>query len=207
VAPAFYNGWINSTATKSVLTMPALEGDEALAAAFAAHEGWAFSEAYRRYAALLYSTAFRVLGDAEDAQDCIADTVTRLWRSRGAYSTSRGNLRSFLVVCVRNEALSRRRREHREGRLVERLGSMPVEHDELKISDTIERDRVRKALHALPDAQRVPLEMAYYEEKTHTEIATQLHEPLGTIKSRIKLGLRKVGFALQSNSPLGNDRS
>ncbi|MEO7202252.1 MAG: sigma-70 family RNA polymerase sigma factor [Candidatus Tumulicola sp.] len=187
--------------------MPALEGDEALAAAFAAHEGWAFSEAYRRYAALLYSTAFRVLGDAEDAQDCIADTVARLWRSRGAYSTTRGNLRSFLVVCVRNEALSRRRRETRAVRLVERLGSLPVEHDELRISDTIERDRVRGALLALPESQRLALELAFYQEKTHTEIAAELHEPLGTIKSRIKLGLRKVGSTLGSNAPLGNDRS
>jgi RNA polymerase sigma-70 factor (ECF subfamily) len=90
---------------------------------------------------------------------------------------------------------------------VERLGSLPVEHDELQISDTVERDRVRRALLALPETQRIPLELAYYEEKTHTEIAAQLHEPLGTIKSRIKLGLRKVGSALASNAPLGNDRS
>jgi RNA polymerase sigma-70 factor (ECF subfamily) len=187
--------------------MPAQDQDKALAVAFAAHEGWAFAEAYRRYATVLYSTAYIVLGDADDAQDCIADAFARLLRSRGAYSETRGSLRSFLIVCVRNEAISRRRRAARAVRLTERLAAMPVEHDELRISDSVERDRVRSALLAIPREQRVPLELAYYEEKTHTEIAAELREPLGTIKSRIRHGLRKIGIALESGVPAGNDRS
>jgi RNA polymerase sigma-70 factor, ECF subfamily len=179
--------------------MAAQEGDAALAAAFAAHEGWAYGEAYRRYAKLLYSTAYNVLGDAEDAQDCIADTIARLWRVRTAYTTARGSLQSFLVVCVRNEAISRRRREARAVRLTDRLAALPVEHDELRVDDPIERNRVRNALQSLPPEQRAALELAYYQEKTHTEIAAELHEPLGTVKSRIKLGLRKIGDALRSN--------
>ena len=186
--------------------MPAVEGDEALAAAFAAHEGWAFGEAYRRYAALLYSSAYNVLGNADDAQDCVADAVARLWRSRGAYSASRGNLRSFLVVCVRNEAISRRRRQAHTFRLEARLAAMPVEHEQLRVSDPIERDRVRDALHALSPDQRTALELAYYEGKTHTEIAAELQEPLGTIKSRIKHGLRKLGSVLASTALGGSDR-
>src|SRR5581483_10034849 len=180
--------------------MPAAEGDEALAAAFAAHEGWAFGEAYRRFGALLYSAGYNVLGNADDAQDCLADAVARLWRSRGAYSTSRGNLRSFLVVCVRNEAISRRRRQVRIMRLEERLAALPVEHEQLRESDPIDRDRVRRALLALPREQRTALELAYYEGKTHSEIAAELHEPLGTIKGRIKNGLRKLGAAMESTA-------
>lgn len=187
--------------------MPAPEGDEALAAAFAAHEGWAFGEAYRRYSALLYSAAYNVLGNAEDAQDCIADAVARLWRSRGAYSTSRGNLRSFLVVCVRNEAISRCRRQARAVRLEERLAALPIEHEHMRISDPIERDRVRNALLTLPREQRAALELAYYGGRTHSEIAAELQEPLGTIKSRIKNGLRKLGSVLQSTERTGSDRS
>ncbi|HEY1428965.1 MAG TPA: sigma-70 family RNA polymerase sigma factor [Candidatus Tumulicola sp.] len=185
--------------------MPAQEDDKALAAAFAAHEAWAFGEAYRRYAALLYSTAYTVLGNPEDAQDCVADAVARLWRSPGAYASSRGNLRSFLAVCVRNEAISRRRRAARSARLVERIGALPEEHDEIQLPDPIERDRVRSALSALPQDQRTPLELAYYGEKTHREIAAELREPLGTIKSRIKLGLRKIGSALKANASVGGD--
>ncbi|MGB8520985.1 MAG: sigma-70 family RNA polymerase sigma factor [Candidatus Tumulicola sp.] len=186
--------------------MPAGEGDEVLAAAFAAHEGWAFGEAYCRYAALLYSAAYNVLGNTEDAQDCIADAVATLWRSRGAYSASRGNLRSFLVVCVRNEAISRRRRQSRALRLEQRLAALPVEHEQLQVADPIERDRVRSALRALPPDQRTALELAYYERKTHSEIAAELHAPLGTIKSRIKHGLRKLGSVLKSTVANGGDR-
>jgi len=185
--------------------MPAQDQDKALAVAFAAHEGWAFGEAYRRYATVLYSAAYTVLGNADDAQDCIADAFAKLWRSRGAYSVTRGSLRSFLIVCVRNEAISRRRRSSRAVRLSERLAAMPVEHDELRISDSVERDRVRNALLELPPAQRVALELAYYGEKTHSEIAAELAEPLGTIKSRIKHGLRKIGMALESTVSAGND--
>ena len=61
--------------------MAATPSDEDLAIAFAAHERWAFGEAYRRYAALLYSAAYNVLGNGEDAQDCVGDTIARLWRS------------------------------------------------------------------------------------------------------------------------------
>ncbi len=186
---------------------PASEGDEALAAGFAAHEDWAFGEAYRRYAALLYSAAYNVLGNPDDAQDCIADAVAKLWRSQGAYSASRGNLRSFLVVCVRNEAISRRRRQARAVRLDERLAAMPVEHEHLLVPDPIERDRVRSALLAIPPEQRTALKLAYYEGKTHSEIAAELQEPLGTIKSRIKHGLRKLGSVLESTARIGSDRS
>jgi RNA polymerase sigma-70 factor (ECF subfamily) len=173
-------------------------GDDELAAAFAARERWAFDEAYRRYMPLLYSAAFNVLDNAEDAQDCVADALTRVWRSPHAYSRARGQVRSFLVVCVRNEAISRRRSQARRLRLTERLAAEPQEHDELGAGDPIERDRLRAAMAQLPPQQRLPLELAYYEGKTHAEIAHELREPLGTIKSRIAMGLRKLAAALGS---------
>ena len=170
--------------------------DEALATAFAAHERWAFDEAYRRYGGLLYSTAYNVLGNAEDAQDCVHDALSRVWRSPNAYTRSRGMVRSFLVVCVRNEAISRLRSKSRRLRLAERIAAEPVEHDDVRIVDFVEQHRLRTALHTLPPEQRRPLELAYFEQKTHTEIARELGEPLGTIKSRIALGLRKLAAAL-----------
>jgi RNA polymerase sigma-70 factor (ECF subfamily) len=171
--------------------------EDALAAAFAAHERWAFEEAYRRYAALLYSTAYNVLGDVEDARDCVHDALTRVWRARGAYSRSRGALRSFLVVCVRNEAISRRRSQARRQILNERIAAEPQLHDELRAGDPIERDRLAAAMAQLAPEQRLPLEMAYYQAKTHAEIADELREPLGTVKSRIATGLRRLAAALE----------
>ncbi|MGC1380640.1 MAG: sigma-70 family RNA polymerase sigma factor [Candidatus Baltobacteraceae bacterium] len=177
--------------------MPAPSDDEPLAGAFAAHERWAFAEAYRRYASLLYSTAFNVLGNADEAHDCVHDAIARLWRSPGAYASDRGALRSFLTVCVRNAAISRRRSQGRRLHLEKRLASFPTEDAELTIEDPIDRDRVRRALSELPPEQRAALELAYYDGKTHTEIAAELGEPLGTVKSRIALGLRKLGAALR----------
>jgi RNA polymerase sigma-70 factor, ECF subfamily len=170
--------------------------DEALAAAFAAKQRWAFDEAYARFGKLLYSTAYHVLGNAEDAQDCVHDALARVWRSPDAYLRSRGTVRSFLTVCVRNEAITRLRSKARRRKLEERVAAEPAEHDELRTVDVIEHDRLRAALRNLPPEQRRPLELAYYEFKTHVEIARELGEPLGTVKSRIALGLRKLGSAL-----------
>jgi RNA polymerase sigma-70 factor (ECF subfamily) len=175
--------------------------DDALAAGFAAHERWAFDEAYRRYAALLYSTAYNVLDDAEDARDCVQDALARVWRSAHAYSRARGAVRSFLVVCVRNEAISRRRSQARRQHLAQRLAAEPLEHGELNAGDPIERDRLRRAMGKLPAEQRLPLALAYYEGKTHAEISVELKEPLGTIKSRIATGLRKLALALEVAQP------
>jgi RNA polymerase sigma-70 factor, ECF subfamily len=200
-ATALVPGFDVETRRRLRRMMPASGSDEALAAGFAARERGAFSEAYRRYSALLYSTAYNVLGNAEEAQDCVHDALARLWRSPHVFSPGRGSLRGFLVVCVRNEAISRRRRKERDLRVARRLATFRQDHDELRVSDPIERDRVRKALAELPDDQRRALELAYYGGKTHTEIAAELDEPLGTIKSRIKHGLRKVAAALTASAP------
>jgi RNA polymerase sigma-70 factor, ECF subfamily len=187
---------MSALAVERPRSMRAVPDDEALAAAFAAKERWAFDEAYARFGKLLYSTAYHVLGNAEDAQDCVHDALARVWRSPDSYMRSRGAVRSFLTVCVRNEAITRLRSKTRRRKLEERVAAEPQEHDELEAVDVIEHDRLRTALRTLPSEQRRPLELAYFEYKTHVEIARELNEPLGTIKSRIALGLRKLGAAL-----------
>jgi RNA polymerase sigma-70 factor (ECF subfamily) len=181
--------------------MPAIQDDEVLAHAFARGERWAFEEAYRRYAGLLYSAAFNVLHHSEEAQDCVHAALTRVWRSPGSYTAARGAVRSFLTVCVRNEAISRQRSHARRVRLEQRLLAEPQEFDELRVGDPIERDRLRASLARLPNEQRIALELAYYKGLTHSEIAAELAEPLGTVKSRISLALRKLAAVLQPASP------
>lgn len=171
--------------------------DETLASAFAARERWAFDEAYRQYVPLLYSAAYHVLGNADDAADCVHDALAHVWRTPGAYSRARGHVRSFLVVCVRNAAISRRRAQARRRQMVERLAAQPQEYAWLPTGDPIERDRLRAAFAHLPPEQRLPLQLAYYEGKTHTEISEELQQPLGTVKSRIAAGLRKLATALE----------
>jgi RNA polymerase sigma-70 factor (ECF subfamily) len=136
----------------------------------------------------------------EDAQDCVHDALTRVWRNPGAYQRSRGPLRNFLLVCARNEAITRVRARARRQKMYENAAAQPQEHAELDVTDVIERDRVRAALQTLPPEQARAIELAYYQQKTHVEIARELDEPLGTIKGRIALGLRKLGVALGAPS-------
>jgi RNA polymerase sigma-70 factor (ECF subfamily) len=178
------------------LSMAFVQDDEALATAFAAKEPRAFEEAYRRYGSLLYSTAYHVLGNAEDAQDCVHDALARVWRSPGAYRRSRGSVRGFLTVCVRNEAITRLRSRTRRSNLSQRLWAEPQEHAQLEAADPIESERLQAALRALPDEQRRVIELAYFRHLTHAEIACELGDPLGTVKSRIAMALRKLGSAL-----------
>ena len=186
-------------ARRTLAPMQVAVNDEALAAAFATKAPWAFEEAYRRYGALLYSTAWRCAWEQhEDAQDCVHDALTRVWRSPDSYARSRGAVRSFLVVCVRNEAITRVRSGRRVARSARAARCRPnhASIDELGAVDVIEHARLRVALNKLSPEQRAPLELAYFEQKTHTEIAKELEQPLGTIKSRIAMGLRKLAAAL-----------
>lgn len=141
-----------------------------------------------------------MLSDAEDARDCVQEALTRIWRSPHAFARARGNVRSFLTVCVRNEAISRLRSQTRRRKLSERLAAEPAEHAQLHAGDPIERDRLRAALAKLPPEQRLPLELAYYRGRTHVEIAAELREPLGTVKSRIANGLRVLASQLEAPS-------
>lgn len=171
--------------------------DEAtLAQAFARRERWAFDEAYRRFGSLLYSVALKVLHNAEDAEDCVHDVLVRVWKNPHTFTVERGSVRSFLVVCVRNNAISRTRSAARRDRLADQVGRETPVVEELQISDFVEEQRVREALAQLPDEQRTAVLLAYFGGKTHVEIAEQLGQPLGTVKSRIALGLRKLGNAL-----------
>ena len=172
--------------------------DDELATAFAAHEADALDEAYRRHAPLLLRVARDVLGNRGDAEDCVHDALMRVWRNPGSYRRERGALRAFLTVCVRNDALARRRSAARHLEIEARLArENAVESDEsLERVDPIARARIANALAALPAEQRRVIELAYFGGRTQTEIAAFLHVPLGTIKSRASMGLRKLALAL-----------
>ncbi|MBV8355631.1 MAG: sigma-70 family RNA polymerase sigma factor [Candidatus Eremiobacteraeota bacterium] len=174
------------------------EDDDGLAMAFAARRPMAFDEAYRRYADVCFSVALNVLRSPEDAQDCVHDAFLRVWRRRDSFSADRGSLRAFLIACVRNEALSRRRSAARH-RTIEAREAMyqPTVAPEVQIPDFVEHARLRRALDEVPAEQRRALELAYFGGMTHSEVAAMLGEPLGTVKSRIALGLRRLGKELR----------
>lgn len=169
-----------------------MNNDHDLEAAFAAHADGALEEAYRRYAPALQAAARHVLGTAGDARDCVHDALMRVWSKEAAYRPERGALRSFLMVCVRNEAISRKRSDVRHVASEQRAA---VATPTFGI-DVSERVAIRSALSTLPREQRDVLELAYWGDYTQAEIASRLHVPLGTIKSRAALGLRKLARSL-----------
>ncbi len=168
-----------------------MNDDRELDAAFAAHVDGALEEAYRRHAPALQAAARHVLGTAGDARDCVHDALVRVWSKEGAYRPERGALRAFLMVCVRNEAISRKRSSVRHLASEQRAAAAPAFG-----IDVAERVAIRSALSTLPREQRDVIELAYWGDFTQAEIASRLGIPLGTIKSRAALGLRRLARSL-----------
>jgi len=163
--------------------------DAVLEQAFAHGAPWAFEAAYRHFGGRLYATALHLLRDPQSAQDCVHDVLLHLWKRGGAYSSDRGSLEAFLVTCVRNDALTRLRNEARRATL--RRGIVEPDRYELDL-DPIEHARIERAIAQLDPAHQKMVELAYYRGLTHSEIAAQLAEPIGTIKSRISAALRSL---------------
>ncbi len=156
----------------------------------------AFGAIYDRYSRVVYSVALRVVRDAGIAEDILHDIFLNLWRSPQQFDGARGKLAPWLAVIARNRAIDWIRKQ----RLQEDLSEVQLVADE-DMAGEVERklaiERVRLALNALPEKQRVALELAFFQGLTHADIAAQAGEPLGTIKTRIRSALLAVRRALE----------
>jgi len=183
--------------------------DEALMQAIAARDELAFSVLYDRYVDLVYSASFRVLGDAQLAEDATQDIFVRLWRRPETFIPDRGRFLSWLMSVVRNRAVDELRARGRRLRREAAVTTTDGEDDQVSLipagdgDDPIltaqlheEQVLVRRALTELPAEQRMALELAYFKGLTQQEIAVALHEPLGTVKTRIRLGMQKLRRSL-----------
>jgi RNA polymerase sigma-70 factor (ECF subfamily) len=182
--------------------------DEALMLAIASRDEHAFAVLYDRYIDLVYSASFRVLADAGLAEDTSQDVFVRLWRRPETFIAERGRFLSWLMSVTRNRAVdelrARGRRRKREGGS---LGEPDEAAEPLFATDPadpqgtaeLHEDQlaVRQALKALPGEQKMALELAYFGGLTQQEIAARLHEPLGTVKTRIRLGMQKLRRSLE----------
>lgn len=164
----------------------------------------AFESLFDRYGDLVYSTALRVLRDPHLAEDISQEIFVRLWRRPESYVAARGRFLTWLISVTRNRAVdeirSRTRRQRHETASPEEQEREPAAGEEaspLLSAQIAEQARViRAALAELPPEQRDVIEMAYFGGLTQQEIADRLAQPLGTVKTRIRLGMQKLRAAL-----------
>ncbi|MBD3880663.1 sigma-70 family RNA polymerase sigma factor [Phormidium tenue FACHB-886] len=163
----------------------------------------ALSLLYDRYARLVYSLAFKVLANAEEAEDVVQDIFLTLWQ-RNTYNPSRGSLSSFLTTMTRSRAIDKLRSRGTRYRSLQRWAGMnrsetdaatPLE----QVSMGERAQLILTALEQLPPNERRVLEIGYYEGLSQSEIAKRLEIPLGTVKTRSRQGLLKLRQALQDH--------
>lgn len=176
--------------------------EEELVRRIALRDERALAELYDRYAPLLYSLAARMVGEGETAEEVLQDVFLSVWRSAGSWDASRSSLRAWLVAITRHRAIDAlRRRERPAVPLAADLPSGAVGPDEAALSAVLSQE-VRAALAELPPEFRQVLDTVYFAGLTHREAAEWLGISQGTVKSRLRLALERLGRRLSARGYL-----
>ncbi|HXC24909.1 MAG TPA: sigma-70 family RNA polymerase sigma factor [Gemmatimonadaceae bacterium] len=171
--------------------------DAAIVSRMANGDEAALAVLYDRWMQAVYSLAMHLLRDADEAEDVVEETFWQAWQRAATFDATRGTVRSWLLMIGRSRALDRlRARQRQRDEIVkdsDQLLSVAADSDPLLDAEGAERRTlVLQALQELPDDQRRALELAYFRGLSQTEVAEFLGEPLGTIKTRMRLGMQKL---------------
>ena len=171
-------------------------GDDELLAAVARGDHPALLALYDRHGRVAYGLAYRILNDAGAAEEAVQDAFVRVWRRASSFGPTRGVGRAWLLTIVHHCAIDLVRRRAGAPAIVAGLDevaerqAVPAAWSD--IASKLESERVRGAVATLPGEQRRAIEMAFFDGLTHREIAERDGLPLGTVKGRLRLGLRRL---------------
>ncbi len=164
----------------------------------------AFAALYDRHSAILFGLLLRILGERAEAEDTLQEVFLQVWQKASTFDEARGTAFTWLVTLARSRAIDRlraRNARYRAGTEAARNDGMHVEADAVDQAMLSEQSQtVRKALLEIPEDQRRTLFLAYFEGLTQSEIAARLEEPLGTVKTRARAGLKKLREILGENT-------
>ena len=173
-----------------------LYADEDLISLVGEGDAEAFATLYDRHSRPAYSLAYRMMGEKQAAEDLLQDAFLKLWRSATSHRAERGSVRTWLLSIVHNRGIDQLRSLASRRRTQEKIeASAPKSQPSEAFSESwrnSQREQVREALSTLPQEQLKILELAYFSGYTHVEIAEILNLPLGTVKGRMRLGLKKM---------------
>lgn len=186
-----------ATASSASSAPPAAPGDDGAAvAAMSRGDAHGLAALYGRYASVMLATARRILGDPRGAEDVVHDVFLEAWRQAATYDADRGSVRTWLLVRLRSRALDR----CRAAVLRRTVSQVPDTSDGDDTSELPDHHALRTVLATLPVDQRAVLEHAYFAGLSASEIADELKIPIGTVKSRLGAGLKKLRAALSAGS-------
>jgi RNA polymerase sigma-70 factor (ECF subfamily) len=182
-------------------------GDHALVSRAASGDEGAIASLYDRYGGVLYAVAYRIVGQRADAEEVVLEAFAQAWREAPRFETARGSVAGWLTMIARSRALDLVRARGRRERMTasaaaEQPDASPAMGDWRNdpagaVDEAERRARVREALATLSAPQREAIELAYFGGLSQSEIAERLQEPLGTIKTRVRLGMQKLREALR----------
>ena len=173
-----------------------LFADEDLISFVGQGDAEAFTTLYDRHSHAAFSLAYRVMGERKAAEGLAQDALLKLWRSATSYRPERGSVRTWLLSIVRNRGIGQLRAHASRRRTQDRIeASAPRAQPSEAFAETwrnSQRDQVRDALNTLSPAQLKVLELTYFSGYTHVQASELLDVPLGTMKGRMRLGLKKM---------------
>jgi RNA polymerase sigma-70 factor (ECF subfamily) len=173
-----------------------LLADEDLISLLGAGDAQAFALLYDRHSRAAFSLAYRMMGERQASEDLAQDAFIKMWHGAPSYRAGRGGVRTWILSIVRNQGLDQLRSHASRRRTQEKIeASAPRSQPNEAFAETwrnSQRAQVREALNTLPQEQLKILELAYFSGYTHVEIADLQGLPLGTVKGRMRLGLKKL---------------